>query len=370
MSAAAIEVVVGARPNFVKAAALWRALEAKKPASLTLSLVHTGQHRAAELAVAFGRALGLPAPHVALDIGVTATHGQQTAAILERYERHLLERPAPPRAVVVIGDVNSTLACTLAAAKLGIASRTSRPACARFDRAMPEELNRIARRRHQRALPRERAERGRRTSAARASTEARVGCVGNLMVDTLAHELARCARARRARAARLARALRLRRRCTGPPTSTIRPGSPPLVDALAEVAARLPVVFPVHPRTAARLDAAGLRGRLERGVRALDPLGYLRLHRPDGAAEVVITDSGGVQEETTWLGVPCLTLRDNTERPITVERGTNGLVGRDPRQLASCVAAALDATWRRPTIDGWDGRAAERAADALLERYG
>ncbi|HEY8428023.1 MAG TPA: UDP-N-acetylglucosamine 2-epimerase (non-hydrolyzing) [Sandaracinaceae bacterium] len=357
-----LDVAIGARPNSVKAAALFRAFRARAPRGLALSLVHTGQHSSAAMAGEFGRALGLPEPDVQLDTGGAKSHGAQTAAILARYEAHLLARR--PRGVIVFGDVNSTLACALAAAKLAIPVVHVEAGLRCFDRDMPEELNRALVDRVSRLLLA--SEPSAVENLAREGFDPRdVRLVGSLTVDTLLHELP------------AARALAVHERHGLAPAGYAfvtlhRPANVDdparlraITEALSAVADRIPVVFPAHPRTARRLAEARLLERLRSRAIVLEPLPYRESVGLMSAARVVVTDSGGVQEETTALGVPCLTLRPSTERPITLERGTNTLVP-DPAALPGLVERAAARPTR--TIACWDGRAAERAVDALLER--
>lgn len=353
------------RPNFVKIASLWRAIAARGRA-VEPTLIATGQHHAAELADAFAAQLGLPPPNVRLGVTEASGQGQQTAAILERYERHLMR--SAPRAVVVVGDVNSTLACALAAAKLGVPVAHVEAGLRSYDRSMPEEINRVLVD-HMSELLLASEPSAVDALAREGIAGPRVRLVGSLTIDTLAHELPA------ARATDMAGRLGL----AGAPFALVtlhRPSnvdSPErlgaIVDALEELASRLPIVFPLHPRTAGRLSAAGLRERLERAARVLPPQGYRETLGLMSATSIVITDSGGMQEETTQLGVPCLTLRSNTERPSTLA-GTNTLV-EDSSRLPELVRHRLEGP--RPTpahIDGWDGRASERAVDALLEAFG
>ncbi len=356
----AILLAVGARPNFMKAAPLVEALNA---AGAKVHLVHTGQHHDADMSDVFFRDLGLPAPDVFLGVG-SGTHAVQTAQIMLRFEPVLLERR--PDLVLVVGDVNSTLACSLVAAKLGISLAHVEAGLRSFDRRMPEEINRVLVDDLADLLftPSPDAD----ENLARAGIPAdRVHRVGNIMVDTLLAHLPR------ARALGTARRLGLARRGYGAVTLH-RPSNVDeperlreVVEALNDIAAAIPLLFPVHPRTRQGLRAAGLEGAAARpALRLLPPLSYLEfIDLLDGAA-LAITDSGGIQEETTVLGVPCLTLRENTERPITVTEGTNIVVGTDPRALQPHVEAILAGggkTGRMPAL--WDGRTAQRIAGIL-----
>lgn len=360
-----VEVVAGARPNLVKIAALWRAFARRSTEACELRLVDTGQHYAPELSARFASELGLPPPAVGLGAG-SGSQGAQTAAILERYEAHLLALPEPPAAVVVVGDVNSTMACALAAVKLELPVVHVEAGLRSFDRSMPEEINRVVTDAVSELLL---ASEPRAVDNLRAEgvDARRVHLVGSLIVDTLLHELP------------AARALSVPRRLGVEPRRYVlvtlhRPSnvddSPRLRElaaAVCRVAERVPVVFPTHPRTAKRLEETGLADQLRSArVMLLSPLGYRDAIGLMSEAALVITDSGGIQEETSQLGVACLTLRGSTERPATLELGTNVLVD-DPAALAPL---ALDALGKRAVdpagIPGWDGRAAERAVELVL----
>lgn len=347
--------VVGARPNFVKAAPVIRALAA---AGVPQRVVHTGQHYDDALSGIFFDQLELPAPDLNLGVG-SGTHARQTAALLVALEDAFLA--APPALVVVYGDVNSTLAAALVAAKLHLPLAHVESGLRSRDMSMPEEVNRKV----ADAL----ADLCFATSAdavdnlvAEGVPAERIHLVGNSMIDSLEAVRPRLDPAGAAGAAGVA----------GSPYGVVtlhRPGNVDepgrthaLVAALAEIAARAPLVFPVHPRGRAALEDAGLAGTV--GVRMVAPLGYLDFLSLVAGAALVVTDSGGVQEETTILGVPCLTVRPNTERPITITDGTNRLV--EPAALPAAAAAVLDAGRpgsRRPPL--WDGHAGERIAGVL-----
>ena len=362
-----LEVVVGARPNFVKAAALWRALDGGR---FDPTLVHTGQHDDPSMSVAFGARLGLPEPHVRLAVPATRRRGPRLAAILVEYEAHLLEARRAPAAVVVIGDVDSTLAAALAAVGAGVPVVHLEAGLRSHDASMPEEHNRVAVD-HSSTLLLASERSGVDHLASEGIRGDHVVLAGSLTVDTLLTELPA------ARASGLPRALGLRRGryvlvTLHRPANVDTPARlRAIVDGLVEVAARMPVVLPAHPRTAARLAEAGLRDRVERTVRLVSPMSYHELVSVMDGAAVVVTDSGGIQEETTALGIPCLTLRSNTERPSTLVHGTNRLVGDDVRSLARLVEEAIE----RPRasgceVEGWDGRAAERAVAAIDSAFG
>ena len=323
-------------------------------------LVHTGQHYDAAMSDVFFADLGLPAPDVHLGVG-SGSHAEQTAKVMLGLEPVVTR--ARPDWVVVVGDVNSTMAATLVAAKLGVRVAHVEAGLRSFDRTMPEETNRIVTDALADLLltPSPDADEnllreGRPLAAIRR--------VGNVMIDMLDRHLARARERDLPSRLDLARGhyavLTLHRAANvDEPVRLAR-----LVATVGEVARRLPVAFPVHPRTRLRLDEAGLSAP---GLRLLDPLGYLDFLSLVEGARVAITDSGGVQEETTALGLPCITLRENTERPITVVEGTNVLVGDDRDRLLEALERALKgppAPRPRPAL--WDGHAAERAVDELV----
>lgn len=348
--------VVGARPNFVKAAPVVRALA---EAGAYQRLVHTGQHYDPLLSDVFFRDLELPAPDVSLGVG-SGSHAVQTAALLVALEREFLAHA--PEKVIVYGDVNSTLAAALVCAKLGIPIAHVEAGLRSFDDSMPEEINR----RVTDALSDQlfvTSPEGLHNLTSEGVPGERMFLVGNPMIDTLLAHLARFdpqpIRARLGLSEHYAVATLHRPANVDSPAAAAT-----LVAALRDVGARLPVVFPVHPRGREMLVRMGL---LEvRGVQVVEPLGYLDFLSLVRGAAVVVTDSGGIQEETTILDVPCLTLRPNTERPITISHGTNRLV--TPEALGRAVDAALQGELARRG-DGpplWDGRAGERIAAILL----
>ena len=348
--------VVGTRPNFVKAAPVMRALEGRA----RQTLVHTGQHYDVEMSAAFFDELDLPRPDVDLDVG-SGPPGEQTGRILTGLEP-VLARDAPD-ACVVYGDVTSTLAAALAAAQHRVPVAHVEAGLRSGDRTMPEELNRT--------LTDHVADwlftpsRDANDNLAREGIPAgRIHLVGNVMIDTLARLLPRTDTDAVLRRLGLPSGSRyvlvtLHR----PSTVDEAPVLEDVLGALARLAAHAPVVFPVHPRTRARLDAGRWRTP---GLRFTKPLGYLDFVSLERGAAVVVTDSGGVQEETAWLRVPCLTVRDNTERPVTVTAGGNTVIGRDPERLHDAARAVLDGGYRKGTRpELWDGQAAERIARVL-----
>jgi UDP-N-acetylglucosamine 2-epimerase (non-hydrolysing) len=309
----------------------------------------------------FFRQLGLPAPDVHLEVG-SGNQGEQTAKVLSRYEAWLLKADPRPAATLVVGDVNSTLACALASVKLGVPAIHVEAGLRSFDRAMPEEINRVLTDAIAELLLVSEPD-GVKNLLHEGRPESAIRLVGNVMIDVLYAQLPA------ARALHQPEALGLvpgefalwtmHRPSNVDVTATL--GS--LVDSMARIAERLPVVFPVHPRTRARLEAAGLWQKLERspGVRLTPPLGYLEFLGLSSEARLIVTDSGGLQEESAVLEIPCLTLRNNTERPVTVSSGTSTLVGADIALLERLVEDVLAGRYKRgkaPTL--WDGHAGTR----------
>lgn len=347
--------VVGARPNFMKLAPVVRALAGRS--SVRQTIVHSGQHYDAEMSAVFFEDLELPRPDVNLEVG-SGSHAEQTAAVMLRLEPVL--RDGRPDIVLVYGDVNSTLAGALVAAKLQIPVGHVEAGLRSFDRTMPEELNR--------RLTDDAADllftpsRDADENLAREGIPAsRVYFVGNVMIDTLVRLLPRAEPPAEVDGLERYAFVTLHRPSNVDDPATLQR----VLDALHEVGRELPVLFAVHPRTRRRLEAIGDRNR-DNGMRLFPPLPYRQCLALQRAAAVVITDSGGMQEETTFLGVPCLTLRDNTERPITVTEGTNIVVGRRPERLPEAVRAVLQAPPRPARVpELWDGHAGERIADAL-----
>jgi UDP-N-acetylglucosamine 2-epimerase (non-hydrolysing) len=352
--------VVGARPNFMKIAPILAACGAR-PGFLS-TLVHTGQHYDASMSKLFFEQLRIPRPDVNLEVG-SGSHAQQTAAVLQRFEPVLLERC--PDLVLVVGDVNSTLACSLAAVKLGIPVAHVEAGLRSFDRTMPEEINRILTDAIADLLFL--TEASARTNLEHEGIDrARMHLVGNVMIDTLL--------AHRDAAAQSDVVERLGLPPAAYAVLTLhRPANVDVPDVLGRIlqplaglARTMPVIFPVHPRTRAALADHAAILAAGRGIRLVDPLGYLDFVRLMTEARLVLTDSGGIQEETTILGVPCVTLRDNTERPITVTHGTNRLAGTTSEGIRVAIEAALAEgrhVLQPPPL--WDGKAGERIADQL-----
>jgi UDP-N-acetylglucosamine 2-epimerase (non-hydrolysing) len=360
--------VVGARPNFMKVAPLVEAMGRRAHAFAPL-VVHTGQHYDELMSDAFFRDLGLPEPQVHLGVG-SGSHAQQTAAVMRLFEP-VVERERPDW-VLVVGDVNSTLACALVCAKLCVPVAHVEAGLRSRDRTMPEEINRVLTDQIADLLLTPSADADRNLLAEGIPLE-RIRLVGNVMIDSLFKHLALSKRSRAREELGVSggdyAVVTLHRPSNVDDARVLRG----IVNALAEISARLPVVFPAHPRTRNRLSEFGLLEAVSRApnLRLVEPLGYLDFLRLYSGAALVLTDSGGVQEETTALGIPCLTLRENTERPVTVEAGTNRVVGRDPARILREADAALarrrdGPAPRVPPL--WDGKTADRILDALLER--
>ena len=355
--------IVGARPNLMKIAPLMEAYGGH--AEIDPLLVHTGQHYDANMSELFFRQLGIPEPDLNLEVG-SASQAVQTAEIMKAFEPIVLEHR--PDVVLVVGDVNSTIACGIVAVNLGVRLVHVEAGLRSFDRDMPEEINRLLTDAISDLLlcsEPSGVENLRREGVA----EEKIHLVGNVMIDTL---------------------LKHRERAQ---TSTIladygldeggyvvltlhRPSNVDdpeilagLLDAFEVVAADAPIVFPVHPRTRAKIAEFGLTERVEAitALRRVEPLGYLDFLCLMASARVVLTDSGGIQEETTILQVPCLTLRDNTERPITTEMGTNRIVGQNPDKIVAAYREVLIRPAGGQTPPLWDGRASERIIEVMLE---
>ena len=361
-----IVCVVGARPNYMKMAPLLRAFRAQAGLPPAL-LVHTGQHYDPMMNDRLFEDLELPRPDLNLGVG-SGTHAVQTAEVMRRFEPVVDDYQ--PSCIVVVGDVNSTLACSLVAVKKGVAVAHVEAGLRSFDRAMPEEINRVLT--DQLAELLYTTERGAHANLLREGIpEERIQFVGNVMIDSLLSHKARAV----APAQTLDGAGRAHWAWHGYGVVTLhRPSNVDAPDALAQslqilhaVSQKLPLVCALHPRTVARIEAFGLSASLRSDrLAVLPPQGYLEMLGLMAGATLVLTDSGGMQEETTALAVPCLTLRENTERPITVEQGTNTVVGRDRARILRLVDEILTTGGKRGrTPELWDGRAAERIATHL-----
>jgi UDP-N-acetylglucosamine 2-epimerase (non-hydrolysing) len=360
--------VVGARPNFMKIAPIMRAF-ADPSSALRATLLHTGQHYDAAMKHAFFDQLHIPQPDIDLEVG-SGSHAQQTAQIMMRFEP-VLERD-PPAAVLVVGDVNSTIACALVAVKMGIPVIHVEAGLRSGDRSMPEEVNRILTDQLSDLLFTTEAE-AQGNLAREGISSDKVHFVGNVMIDTLLFNLQHAVPA----------AKTIDSLGTGAPVVSGRPYGlltlhrPSNVDdpvvlerllrVLSEIASETPLLFPMHPRTRGCIERAGLFGILQESrIALLEPQGYLEMLGLMKESSVVLTDSGGIQEETTALGVPCITLRNNTERPVTVAEGTNTVVGTDPAAIMNCYRQAMSGQGKAGRVPSlWDGKAAERIVAVL-----
>ena len=355
-------LVCGARPNFMKVAPI--AEVCARRADATSFIVHTGQHYDANMSRLFFDELALPEPDVNLEVG-SASHAVQTAEIMKRFEPVCLE--TRPDWVVVVGDVNSTIACALVARKLGVPVAHVEAGLRSFDRAMPEEINRVLTDTISDMLF-VTEESGMRNLSNEGIPEDRIRYVGNVMIDTLLRHRERADRSRirsKLGVEKRGYALVTLHRPSNVDDADTFNG---ILDALERICADSAVVFPMHPRTRARVEQLGFTDRIGgiENLRVIEPVGYLDFVKLMADAMVVLTDSGGIQEETTILGVPCLTLRENTERPVTVTHGTNRLTGPATKNILAAydaVRAAPPAAVAAPHL--WDGKAAERIVDAL-----
>jgi len=356
--------VCGARPNFMKIAPLMHAYRAF-PAIEPL-LVHTGQHYDQKMSQLFFDELQIPRPDINLEVG-SGSHAQQTAAIMQRFETVVLEHK--PDAVLVVGDVNSTIACALVAAKLGVGVFHVEAGLRSFDRTMPEEINRVLTDAISDLLFVSEPS-GLENLRREGVPDEKIHFVGNVMIDTLERNRGK------AESSQILSQLGVEPRqyvvvTMHRPAAVDNPEiMAHLADVFDEIQRDLPVIFPIHPRTRKCLATAGLDTRYAgmKNLQLIEPVGYLDFLKLTSHAAVVMTDSGGIQEETTILGVPCLTLRENTERPVTIDQGTNQLVGLDPDRIRAAyrtIRTAPPGAPRRP--EGWDGHAAERIARIIAD---
>ncbi len=348
--------VAGARPNFMKIAPVMAALA---ETGIAAQLLHTGQHYDAAMSDGFFADLGIPRPDHHLEVG-SGSHAVQTAEVMKRFEPVL--ESVRPQAVLVVGDVNSTLACALVAAKRGVRVIHVEAGLRSYDRSMPEEINRVLTDQLSDLLFI--TEKSALANLQREGIDpARVEFVGNVMIDTLYRNLQRAVPSSQTLGATLPgyAVLTLHRPSNVDDPATLAA----LLDVIGEINRVLPVVLPLHPRTRGNIEKFGLSTKLD-ALRILPPLGYLDMLGLMRDAKLVLTDSGGIQEETTALGVACLTLRENTERPITLTEGTNTLVGADPDAIRAAFEQVMASGGRAGCIpEYWDGRAAMRIAHTL-----
>lgn len=364
--------VVGARPNFMKIAPIMAAL-ASSPKPLQARLVHTGQHYDEAMKHQFFNQLGIPHPDMDLGVG-SGSHAVQTAEVMRRFEPVL--DAEQPQAVLVVGDVNSTIACALVAAKKGVPVIHVEAGLRSYDRTMPEEVNRVLTDQISDLLFT--TERSAHENLLREGIDGgRIHFVGNVMIDTLLRHVRQATPASQTLAAVADPALFLNNSDGYAVLTLHRPSNVDdavvlerLLTTLRGISERMPLVFPVHPRTESRIAEMGLSKLLDTPrIQRLPPQGYLAMLGLMSQARLVLTDSGGIQEETTALGVPCITLRENTERPITAEEGTNTVVGTDPARILAAFNDVITRGGKAGRVpELWDGRAAQRIVSVLCER--
>jgi len=357
--------VVGARPNFMKSAPLMAELR-RYPNQIKPLLVHTGQHYDRELSQLLFQDLGMSEPDVFLGVG-SATHAQQCAKIMVALEKVMQDEK--PDLVVVFGDINSTMAAAIVAAKLWIKIAHVEAGLRSFDNRMPEEINRVVTDRLSDLLFAS-EESGVRNLRDEGADEAKIFMTGNIMIDSLITNLDIARRSdiltRLSLTPRKYVAMTLHR----PSNVDDRKALAELLGVINRIGNRIPVVFPCHPRTRKQLEQFGLMDTIDNtALRLVEPLGYLDFLRLQSECKFVLTDSGGIQEETTYLGIPCITLRDSTERPATVDIGTNTITGTDPEKVLGAVNQILDGNTRKGSIpELWDGKTAERIVQIILEK--
>ena len=370
---AQILCVVGARPNFMKIAPIMRALN-NPGLGLSACLLHTGQHYDAAMKKSFFDQLQIPEPDIDLGVG-SGSHAVQTAEIMKRFEPVLDE--VKPKAVLVVGDVNSTIACALVAVKKNIPVIHVEAGLRSGDRSMPEEINRVLTDQISDLLFTTE-----KTAEPNLTNEGidtgRIHFAGNVMIDTLLFNLDRAVSTEQTiEASSCSESSALPDLSKGYGLVTLhRPSNVDdpvvlerLLSVLGQVSSDLPLIFPVHPRTKNKITEAGLEPLIAKAnIYCLPPLGYLEMLGVMRSAKLVLTDSGGIQEETTALGVPCITLRENTERPITVEEGTNTIVGSDPEKILACFFSTMETGGKSGMVpELWDGKAAERIAKIISD---
>jgi UDP-N-acetylglucosamine 2-epimerase (non-hydrolysing) len=358
--------IVGARPNFMKIAPIVREMRRREKEFLPL-IVHTGQHYDASMSDSFFADLDIPKPDFHLEVG-SHSHAVQTAKIMTAFEPVLLEQK--PDWVVVVGDVNSTIACALVCSKLGVKVAHVEAGLRSRDRTMPEEINRVLTDVISDLLLTTSEDADENLTNEGVAAE-KIKFVGNVMIDSLFYNL------KKAEGSRIREDLDLH----GKDYAVLTLHRPSNVDeknifegllgALSLIGERLPIIFPIHPRTKMRIEEFGFADRIKNSnIKLIEPLGYVDFLRLYSGARLVLTDSGGIQEETTVLGIPCLTLRENTERPITIELGTNVLVGTNPEKVKQTAFQILENTSTKDTKIPplWDGKAAERICNVILKR--
>ncbi|MGD9125899.1 MAG: UDP-N-acetylglucosamine 2-epimerase (non-hydrolyzing) [Planctomycetia bacterium] len=369
MATKRLACIVGARPNFMKMAPLLRAFA--KHDNLEPVLIHTGQHYDRNLSDVFFEELEMPRPDVSLEVG-SGKHGAQTARVIERFEEVLEsaeEEGKPFSRVIVVGDVNSTMATTIAAIKMQIPVAHVEAGLRSFDRTMPEELNRLITDAVADMLLVSEPD-GIKNLKAEGQPDEKIHLVGNVMIDTLMSLLPKAQKRDALKNVDVTPGeyglVTLHRPANVDSPETLGP----MLDVLLDTAKKVKLVFPIHPRTMARIESFGFNKKIEEvhGLILLEPQGYLDFLAFSSQAKVIVTDSGGLQEESTVLGIPCLTARPNTERPITVTQGTSTLVGSDATKLQKHLDEVLDGTYKQGTCpELWDGHASERIAQILAD---
>jgi UDP-N-acetylglucosamine 2-epimerase (non-hydrolysing) len=357
--------IVGARPNFMKIAPIVREMKRREKEFHPL-IVHTGQHYDAAMSDSFFTDLDIPPPDFYLEVG-SASHAVQTARIMTTFEPIVLQEK--PDWVLVVGDVNSTIACALVCAKLNVKVAHVEAGLRSRDRTMPEEINRILTDAISDLLLTTSQDADENLKAEGVAAD-KIKFVGNVMIDSLFYSLKLAETSTIREDLNLAGkdyAVLTLHRPSNVDEKDVFEG---LLDALSEISERIPIIFPAHPRTKANIKQFGFAEKIECApIKLIEPLGYLDFMRLYSGARMVLTDSGGLQEETTALSIPCLTLRENTERPITISHGTNILVGTNPQKIKQAAFEVLsrEATTEKKIPPLWDGRAAERICDSLLE---
>jgi len=362
---AEILFVIGARPNFMKVAPMVAALS-QQHTPFRPCVIHTGQHYDVNMSDIFLQELGLTEIDAFLEVG-SGSHGLQTAKVMESFERHLLARPQLPQGIVVVGDVNSTLACALVAVKLDIPVAHVEAGLRSEDRRMPEEINRITTDAIADVLFVSEPS-GLHWLRKEGIPSKKVFYVGNVMIDTLVKLLPKALEQEVPKHLELTPKEYALVTIHRPDNVDHKLHLEEIVDFLLDLASHTPVAFPIHPRTSTRLIEYGLLPKLQQHprIRLMNPLGYLENLNLMAEAQMVLTDSGGIQEETTFLNVPCLTLRENTERPVTVTRRTYVLVARDFSQAIELIKLIKHQAFKTPyPIEGWDGHAADRIITTL-----
>jgi|SRR5690554_3740223 len=361
-----IHLIVGARPNFMKMAPLYRALE-KEEKLCRAVIIHTGQHYDKKMSKLFFEELKMPEPETYLKVG-SGRHGEQTARIMERYEDYIF-RTGKPDLVIVAGDVNSTIAAALVAKKLHIPVAHVEAGLRSYDERMPEEINRVLTDRISDILftPSEDAD---QILLKEGVDPKKIFFVGDIMLDSLKENIKRCERSNIKKELKLAddeyyALITLHR----PSNVDEKEGLAIILDAFAEIGKKIKLIFPMHPRTRKNITTLKLEKKLQNipSLLVTEPLGYLDFINLEMGARVVLTDSGGMQIETTWLGIPCLTLRENTERPITISQGTNRLVKLDTESIIEATMEVLEGKEMKVNMPKyWDGETAGRMARVIM----